>query len=196
MARHRYDTEATKHDLLTEARKLFSEVGYAEARTEEIVASAGLTRGALYHHFGNKQGLFVAVLEVIHLEVAEQINRAGLGSTGGAIEALRAGFHAYLDTTLDESVRRILLVDGPAVIGWQAWNELDRDHGFGVTRLVLERAMRDGEIDDAPLDELTRLLMGAVNQAALELGQADVSPGNRRRYGKVIDLLLDGLRTT
>ncbi len=196
MARHRYDTEATKHDLLTAARKLFSDVGYAEARTEEIVASAGLTRGALYHHFGNKQGLFVAVLEVIHLEVAEEINRAGLASTGGPIEALRAGFHAYLDATLNENVRRILLVDGPAVIGWQEWNELDREHGFGVTRSVLEHAMRNGEFAEAPLDELTRVLMGAVTQAALELGQEDVSPATRNRYGQVIDVLLDSLRTT
>lgn len=195
MESHRYDTETTRQELLDSGRALFSDVGYAAARTEEIVARTGLTRGALYHHFGSKEGLFRAVLEQVHLEVAEEIDRCGRSAVGGALEALRAGFHGYLDAALGHGVRQILLVDGPAVIGWQAWHDLDLAHGFGVTRTVLEHAMAAGELQQAPLDELTHVLLGAVTHAVLELGRVDDSPEARSRYGDVINLMLDGLRT-
>ncbi|MGH1489166.1 MAG: TetR/AcrR family transcriptional regulator [Acidimicrobiales bacterium] len=195
MGRHRYDTETTRQELLDSGRALFADLGYAAARTEEIVARTGLTRGALYHHFGSKVGLFRAVLEQVHVEVAEKVDKAGRSSTGGPIDALRAGFHGYLDAALDRNVRQILLIDGPAVIGWQAWHDLDLEHGYSVTRTVLEHAMRKGQIEQAPVDELTHLLLGAVTQAALELGRVEDTSLARSRYCDVIDLVLDGLRT-
>jgi len=194
MPPHRHDTPTTRRELVDSARALFTESGYAEARTEEIVARTGLTRGALYHHFGNKEGLFMAVLEQIHAELAAEVDRKGRAAKGGAIEALRAGFQAHLDVVLRDDVRRILLIDGPAVVGWDTWHAIDLQHGFGVTRGVLKHAMSTGEIDDAPLDELTHVLLGAVTQAGLELGRSADPRSARRNYRVVVDLLLDNLR--
>ncbi len=193
MSPRRYDRDATRDDLLGQARQMFSELGYAATSTEELVAAVGLTRGALYHHFGNKQGLFEAVLEQVQLELTDEVNRRGRAARGGPLASLRAGFRAYLDVSLRDDVRRILLIDGPAVMGWDAWHELDLRHAYGTTRLVLQRAIDAGELQAAPLDELTQLLLGAVTQAALEVGRAANPRAARRRLGKVLDLLLDGL---
>ncbi len=193
MTKRRHDTPSTRRELVNCARTLFTEVGYAAARTEEIVASAGLTRGALYHHFKNKEALFLAVLEQIHAELAAEVDREGRAAGGGAIEGLRAGFQAHLDVVLRDDVRRILLVDGPAVVGWETWHAIDLEHGFGVTRAVLRHAMDTGEIEPAPLDELTHVLLGAVTQAGLELGRSQQPRAARSRYRTVINLLLDNL---
>lgn len=193
MAKHRHDTETTRRELLDAGRAAFSNVGYAKAGTVEIVDSIGLTRGALYHHFENKEGLFLAVLQEVHSELASEVDRQAKLAKGGPAQNLRVGFHTWLDVVLQDNIRRILLVDGPAVIGWDKWHEIDLEHGFGVTRAALEKAMKDGQIAKAPLDELTHVLMGAVTQAGLELGRASDNAALRKRYRKVIDLLLDGL---
>ncbi len=195
MEKHRYDTESTRRDLLESARALFADVGFSAAGTEEIVSRAKLSRGALYHHFGSKEGLFQAVLEQLHTEIAAEVDRCGRSAKGGNLDALRAGFHGYLEAVLNPAVRQILLVDGPAVVGWQAWRDLDLEHGFGVTKAVLDRAIAAGEIIDAPSDELTHVLLGAVTQAGLELGRDNRSAADLTRYHQIIDLLLDGLRT-
>jgi AcrR family transcriptional regulator len=193
MARRR-NTEETRRALLASARAVFTEVGYAAAGTEEIVARTGLTRGALYHHFADKRGLFRAVLEDIQTELAAEVDRRARSTKGDTMERLRAGFHAYLDVALRDDVRRILLVDGPAVLGWDEWNEIDRQYAYGATRAALQRAMASGELADAPLDELTHVLLGAVTQAGLELGRSSRPRAARRSYGTVLDLVLDRLR--
>lgn len=193
MVKRRHDAETTRQELVSSARAIFSTVGYAAARTEEIVASTGLTRGALYHHFGSKEGLFAAVLEEVHVELAAEVGRRARLAGGGPLDGLRAGFHAWLDVALQDNVRQVLLVDGPAVVGWDRWQALDLEHGFAVTRAALDRAMAAGEIAAAPLDELTHLLLGAVTHAGLELGRARQRRGARRRYHEAIDLLLDKL---
>lgn len=195
MTKHRHDTPRTRRELIESGRSMFSQLGYAAAGTEDIVGSVGLTRGALYHHFGNKKGLFLAVLEEVHTELADGVDRRARQAEGGVVESLRAGFQAWLDIVIQDDVRRILLVDGPAVIGWEKWQEIDLERGFGVTRATLQQAMKNGEIAKAPLDELTHVLMGAVTQAGLELGRSDDRARLRRKYQKVIDLLIDGIMT-
>ncbi len=195
MAKHRYSAVETRSDLLAAGKKVFADVGYAAARTEEIVASAGLTRGALYHHYGDKQGLFRAVLEEIQVELAAEITRHARAAGDSVVERLRTGFQTYLDAALREDVRQILLVDGPAVLGWDVWQEIDLRYAFGTTLQALERAMALGAIKDAPLSELTHVMLGAVTQAGLEIGRSVNPQETRAQYGKVIDMLIDNLRT-
>jgi len=197
MAKRTHNTAETRHDLIESGSNLFSEVGFAAARTEEIVAMTGLTRGALYHHFGSKKGLFLAIVEGIQTQLAKEVSirAVAAASTGGAVDGLRAGFQTYLDFALRDDVRRILLVDGPAVLGWEKWHEIDLRFAYGATRTALDRAMRAGEIAEVPLDELTSVLLGAVTQAALELGRFPNRPEARQKFGKVIDLLIENLRT-
>lgn len=195
MAKHRYDTEATRADLLRSGRELFSDRGYAATTIEMIVSGAGLTRGALYHHFDGKADVFRAVLEAVQQGLTAEVGRrAAAAREAGPTESLRAGFHAYLDVALRDDIRRILLIDGPAVVGWAAWQEIDFRHAFGVTRAGVERAVDAGEIAPVPVDELVHVLLGAVMQAGLELGRSGAGADRRRSFGAVIDRLVDGLR--
>ncbi len=195
MAKHRYNAIETRRDLIVAGRAVFSDVGYSAARTVRIVAGAGCTRGALYHHFGDKQGLFREVLEEIQIELASEITIHARAAGESVVERLRAGFQTYLDFALRDDVRRILLVDGPAVLGWDAWQEIDLRHAFGATQRALQLAMKSGEITDAPVNELTHVLLGAVTQAGLEIGRSDHPKATRAKYGTVVDMLIDNLRT-
>lgn len=108
MVKHRYDTDVTRAEILSSARGLFAEVGFAAATTDDIVSRFGLTRGALYHHFGSKRGLFQAVLEEVQADLTTEVTGRAAAAPGDTVEALRAGFQAYLDVAMRPDVRRIL----------------------------------------------------------------------------------------
>lgn len=194
-AEHIADTRAA---LLDAARELFAERGYAGTGTEEIVARARLTRGALYHHFGDKARLFTAVMEAVAAELAErlvaqQLSRTAAGTTG-AREELREGIQAFLDACIGSDFQRIVLVDGPAVLGPGAWNDLVEQHGLGLLRAWLQRAIDDGQIDPLPVDPLARLLAALIGEASLYIARAGDPARARREAGATIDRILTGLR--
>src|SRR5690606_8160720 len=119
---------------------LFAERGYAGTATEEIVADAGITRGALYYHFADKADLFRAVFEELAAEVVARIDAAAAAARGGGA-SLRAGCHAWLDACLDPAVQRIVLLDGPSVLGWEEWRRIDARYGSRSLRRLIEAAM-------------------------------------------------------
>lgn len=186
------DSERTRSELVGAGRKLFAELGYAEAGTEAIVALSGKTRGALYHHYGNKKGLFQAVVEQLQDEIAVEVSGAASSETS-AINKIRAGFRAYLDACLRPEVGRIVLIDGPAVLGWSKWHEIDQRHAFGLTLRAIQHAMENNKIERAPVDAMTRVLLGAVTQASLDIVRSDDPQATRRELGEVIDLILTRL---
>src|SRR3954453_14262881 len=115
-------SEATRAALMTAARPLFAERGYAAVGTEEIVRAAGVTRGALYHHFNGKRKLFEAVYVQIEVELAERIANGALSSGATApLAAMRAGAEMFLEACTVPEVQRIVLLDGPSVLGWDLW---------------------------------------------------------------------------
>ena len=118
---------ATRAALLKAARTIFAEQGYAAAATEEIVRRAKVTRGALYHHFEDKRSLFDAVASEVAREIAEKID--AMTPMDDPLKALIVGTGAFLDACLDPAVRRIYLIDAPAVLGWHRWREIDAPHG-------------------------------------------------------------------
>ncbi|MEM9515250.1 MAG: TetR/AcrR family transcriptional regulator [Actinomycetota bacterium] len=196
MTKQRHDSDVTRAELLTSGRQAFAEHGYTAAKTGEIVGQFGLTRGALYHHFDNKQGLFEAVVEQLQQDLTEEVNRRAASVDGDALQRLRAGTQAYLDFSLRSDARRILMTDGPAVLGWERWRDIDVRYAFGATRAGLQRAVDDGLIDDAvPVDELTHLLLGAITQAGIEIGRAAQPQETHARYTSVIDFLVNRLRS-
>lgn len=186
------NSDLTRGRLIRAGRKLFADVGYADAHTQTIVAMSGKTRGALYHHFGNKTGLFRAVFEQMQDEIIAEVVAVARGDLT-PIERIRAGFHAYLDACAREEFARIVLLDGPAVLGWSTWHEIDQRHAFALTRLLIEQAMAAKEIAEAPVEAMTRVLLGAVTQASLEIGSADDPAVARREIGEVVDLILTRL---
>src|SRR2546421_10255411 len=109
---------ATREALIAAARELFAERGYAAVGTEEIVRAAGVTRGALYHHFAGKRELFEAVHEDDERQLVERIAASAISTSADPLQALHAGAQAFLDACEDPAVQRIALVDAPSVLGW------------------------------------------------------------------------------
>jgi len=183
-------TEATRGDLIAAARRLFTEKSYAETSTPEIVAAAGVTRGALYHHFSDKQALFAAVAEQEANAVAEEIERAA-PATLGAREALLVGSEAYLRAMQVPGRTRLLLLDGPAVLGRPGMDAIDDRHGNRTLREGLAATMRAGAMRKLPLAALTSLLAATFDRAALAI---DAGAPLADQVA-VISALIDGLMT-
>lgn len=162
---------ATRAALLTAARDLFATTGYAATGTEAILAAAGVTRGALYHHFADKQALFAAVCEALHVE-AQAVIETDADAAPSAFDGLIAGCLGFLDFMVRPEVRRILILDAPSVLGWAAWNEMDRRHGFGLLIEGAQAAVDEGGLKGDPLT-LAVMINGALNYGVVWAGQSE-----------------------
>jgi AcrR family transcriptional regulator len=158
----------TRDSLLRESRRLFAAHGYGAVGLAEIVAAAGVTKGALYHHFDGKAELFRAVLTEVQQEVAERV-AATADAEEEPWERLTAGCRAFLTVATDPEIQRIMLVDGPAVLGWNEWRALDEAASARHLAEALGDLIDRGVIAAQPVAPLTRLLSGAMNEAALWL---------------------------
>jgi AcrR family transcriptional regulator len=187
-------TEATRGALLAAARELFAARGYAATPIEEIVQRARVTKGALYHHFRDKQDLFKAVFEQLERELVEQINSAAKREER-PWERVLAGAQAFLDTCLEPAIQRIVLLDAPSVLGWEMWREIDAQYSLGHVKAALRAAMDEGAIDNQPLDPLAHILIGALNEGALVMARASTAKSARLEIGATVTRLLEGLRS-
>jgi AcrR family transcriptional regulator len=187
-------TEATRDALIEAARALFAKRGYAAVGTEEIVRSAGVTRGALYHHFDGKRDLFEAVYERIEAELAQRIASGALGSGATEpLEAMRAGAEMFLRAATEPEAQRIVLLDGPSVLGWDRWREIAAEHGLGLIEATLRAAIEAGAIAEQPVRPLAHVLMGALDEAAMLVARAEDPERTRAEVGRTLDALLAGL---
>ncbi len=184
--------EATIRQLIQVGREIFAESGYAGAATEEIARRAGVTRGALYHHFAGKEALFAAVLTEVQHDVAGRVTAAT--DSADPWEQLRAGCHAFLAASLDPTVQRIMLLDGPAVLGWETWRALDAEHSMRLLREGLEALIAQGLIAPQPVEALTHLLSGAMNESALWIARSAHTEQTLAEATAALNRLLDGLR--
>jgi AcrR family transcriptional regulator len=184
-------TEATREALIAAARQLFTERGYEEVGTEEIVRAAGVTRGALYHHFGDKASLLEATYERIEAESTERVARIVLGSElDSPLEAMKAGVQAFLDECAKPELRQVALHDAPAVLGWERWREIGAANGLGLIEASLAAAIEAGEIRQVPVRPTAHLLMGALDEAAMLLARDD-RPASRGEVTEVLVTLLE-----
>jgi AcrR family transcriptional regulator len=182
-------SEATRAELIAAARRLFIEKGYAETGTPEIVAAAKLTRGALYHHFEDKRALFHAVAEAEAKAVADEIERAAPDDLP-AREALIRGGEAFLTAMALPGRTRLLLLDGPAVLGRAGMDEIDGRHGTRSLRAGIAFAVSAGELPrDLPVVAATQLLSSAFDRAALAIENG----ARADDYRKALAALIDGL---
>jgi AcrR family transcriptional regulator len=186
-------SDATRSALLSVARRLFTERGYAATSTTEIVERAGVTRGALYHHFAAKHELFRAVFEQLEAEMTQQIAHDALAGTD-ALEQLRLGCRAFLDICLDPSVQRIVIVEGPAVLGWETWHAIEERYGHGLVVAGVQAAIDAGLVEAQPVEPLANVLFGALAQAGMVVARADDPRAARTEMEAAMDRLLDGLR--
>ena len=185
--------EQTRQALVRESRRLFATLGYAAVGLSQIVSAAGVTKGALYHHFDSKADVFRAVLEQVQQEVAEQVVAAA-EAQDGSWARLVAGCRAFLSASTAPEVQRIMLVDGPAVLGWADWRALDEAASAHHLAEALADLVADGTIPAQPVEPLAHLLSGAMNEAALWLATT-TSPTALEQTWAALTRLLDSLRT-
>ena len=195
MARTKHDlrSEATRRQLVTAARALFGARGYADVGTEEIVRAAGVTRGALYHQFRDKADLFAAVAEQVEAEITNRIAAGAAEAAADPLDALRAGARLFLDACAEPEVERIILLDAPAVLGWEAWRDLASRYGLGLVQLALQAAMDAGAIVRQPVVPLAHVLIGALDECALYIAQAEVPAAAREQCAAIFDRILRGI---
>jgi AcrR family transcriptional regulator len=188
-------SEATRGKLVRVGRDLFARRGFNDVPTEEIVRRAGLTRGALYHHFRDKRDLFAAVVEQVEQEVMERVAQAAL-TESDAWEQQRAAIGAYLDVCLERDVQRIVLVDAPSVLGLAAWREIEAKYGLALVQAGLQSVIDAGYIEQQPVEPLAHLFLGALTEGGLLIARAEDREAARREVGDGLDRILRGLRKT
>ncbi len=179
---------ATRAALIAAGRELFAAKGFAGAGREEIVEQAGVTRGAMYHHFASKEALFQAVYEEVEEEVLVRL-MAAAAPAGDPKEMLRRGSLAYLDIAAADEVRRICLLDAPAVLPTEVRRELSERFGQGVIRESLRECMAAGLIAEQPVDPQAHLLLAMLLEAATLVAEG----ADRAEVGAVLDRFLEGL---
>jgi AcrR family transcriptional regulator len=184
--------DATRADLVLAARELFGQQGYVDTSNDEIVARAGVTKGALYHHFNGKEDLFRAVFEQVQHEVSDLAVDAFLGPDSW--KALLDGCSLWIDAHLDPSVRRIVLQDARAVLGWDEVRAIENRYGATALRGALRKAMHAGVIERQPLRPLALLLSGALGEGCLYIAGAPDQAAARSEVGTLITRMLSAFR--
>ncbi|WP_232078833.1 TetR/AcrR family transcriptional regulator [Mycobacterium florentinum] len=185
----------TRDALIAAARPLFASPGFAEVSLETIVHDAGVTRGALYHHFADKTELFAAVFEKVEGEMADRMGEAiaAAGETD-PVEIMRLGSAFWLDACADPEVQRIVLMDAPGVLGWERWSEIGQRYNIGLVRSLITAAIESGRIPPQPVEATALTMLGALREATLFIARADDQRQARKDAGAVINRLVDSLR--
>lgn len=185
--------EATRAKLVRAARELFAKRGYAQVGTSEVVRRAGVTRGALQHHFPRKKDLFRAVYEQAEQDIVDAIV-AELSAKDDPLELLTGGIRLYLDACTDPGLRQIGLVDGPAVLGWEEWREIGARSALGLVSLSLQTGIDAGVLRRADVESLAHLILGALGEAGMLVANADNPRAAREQVEGSLLALLEGLR--
>lgn len=188
-------TAATRAALVTAGRKLFAEHGYAGVGTETLVRDAGVSRGALYHQFGDKKELFAEVLADVEAGVARRIANAMPGGSEGAdlVTVMTLALRAWLDACESPDVQRIVLIDGPSVLGWERWRAICQHHVLGLVESVLTQAAASGAMLPLPIRPLAHLLLAVADEAALYLNASADPTAAREDIEEIVSTLIRGL---
>jgi AcrR family transcriptional regulator len=183
----------TRAALLGAGRARFGSQGFAATSVDDLVNDAGVTTGALYHHFQNKTELFAAVFELVHMEVLVRNGQAAARATNG-VDALTLAFADFLDAVLEPDVRQIMIIDGPSVLGLARFTELDERYALAAVVDILERANASGELVVDDPEALAHLLLGALVRGAMLVAASPTPRLRRDTVSRTISDLLAGLR--
>ena len=184
--------EETRLALVAAATELFGKQGYAATSVDEIVARAGVTKGALYHHYSDKESLFRAVFEEVQREVSDQA--VAQFNQPDAWDALLSGCRLWFNAHADPAVRQIALIDARGVLGWEAARAIETRYSTVALRGALRKAMTAGVLERRPLRPLSLILIGALSEACLYLAQSDDLVAARGEVNEIVTSLLSGMR--
>lgn len=182
----------TRAALVRAGRRLFGEKGFKDTSVEDVASGARVTTGALYHHFPTKTVLFEAVFEQAHTELLNESTKAAQGAADGLDELIR-GFDAYLDGVLQPDVQRILVIDGPAVLGLARYTELDERYAFAVIVETLKATSKAGVIQVDDPETITRLLLGSLTRGAMLIAGSADPVATRHAVASAMRVLLSSL---
>jgi AcrR family transcriptional regulator len=192
--KHDLRSAATRERLITVARTLFEQRGFAAVGTEEIVQTAGVTRGALYHQFRDKAELFGAVVEAIETELVAAVTAALTEPAADPVAGLLRGARVFLTACADPGIDRVLLRDAPAALGPARWQELNEQYGLGLIQTAVQNLIDAGTIAAQPAAPLARLLLGALNEAARYVAASDDPAATTDECVQALTHMLNGLR--
>jgi AcrR family transcriptional regulator len=182
---------ATRDRLVAAAVELFAARGFEATSIEAVLEETGVSRGSLYHHFASKQSLFEAVVDAVEARAGGEIVAAtAAAGDPDPVAVLRAGFLAWVRLAADPVVRRILLIDAPAVVGWRRWREIEEQYGLGMIRAVVQSAAEQGRLPTEQVDAFSHMLLAAVNELALLVALADDVPAVQASAEVAVDELL------
>ncbi|MET0377947.1 MAG: TetR/AcrR family transcriptional regulator [Spongiibacteraceae bacterium] len=186
--------EDTRTKLIRSARTLFARQGFHATASAEIVAAAGVTRGALQHHFARKEDLFLAVFEAVETDLMARAAANAHNASGKDLwAAFRNSLGAFLEAATQPDVQRILLIDGPAVLGWEQWRKLEADHGMASIKAAVEAAFADGLIRPAPVEALAHLIMALIHESALMVAHSKKPKKTRADAEQALDALFSNM---
>ncbi len=185
---------ATQDALRAAARRLWGERGYGEVSTPEIAEAAGVTRGAMYHQFPDKTALFTSVLEAVETDVMNRL-AATVAATGPKTpaDALHAAADAWIDIASEPEVRRLVLLDARNVLGWAGFREISLRYGLGMTEQLLTAAIEAGQLKRQPVRPLATVMIGALDEAAMSIANAEHTTTEREQVRAVVHDLIDGM---
>lgn len=193
MAKQAERRAATTEAILTTARRLFGTHGFAATTMDEIAEAAAVAKGAVYHHFKTKEAVFEAVFDQVSRDLVAEIDRTARAEKD-VLAAMVAGTRHYFAATAKGPTGQIILRDGPAVLGWERWREIDARHFGGKLPRAIAAAMEAGLIAPQPVEPLARLLLGAVTEAAVACaGRADIARAGAE-YARAFKSLVEALR--
>lgn len=172
-------------------RRLFIEQRYSELSADEIARAARLTRGAVYHHFGGKQGLFEAVFEQVEQELTERLTSA-VGEPGNSWDTAVHALNVFLDECTDAAYQRIVLQEGPFALGWDRWRELDERYMVGLIRDFVDQLVRAGVFKPRSTELTARAIYGLLTELAWSIADERT----RREAGQIALDMIGSLRHT
>jgi AcrR family transcriptional regulator len=182
----------TRAALVAAGRVLFGRGGFAATSVEDLAREAGVTTGALYHHFPTKAALFEAVFELVHAELMSA-SGAAAERADGAVESLAAAFDAFLDKVLEPDVQRIIITDAPAVLGPARFTELDERYAFAAIVAALQWAADSGTLRADDPATLARLLLGALTRGGMLIASSAAPVATRNAVAATLRAILQGL---
>jgi AcrR family transcriptional regulator len=162
---------ATRGQLIDVATSLFAEHGYEGTSIEAVLAAAGVSRGALYHHFAGKEALFTAVVSAISDRVTVELTEAIRDCTD-PVDAMRTGALAWIDLAGDPVIQRVMLVDAPSVLGWEQWRAMDEGRTVGAMRAMLQAVSDSGRLPQELVEPFSHMILAALDEAALVVARA------------------------
>ena len=191
-SRKEQNLEATRAALMAVARRHFAKDGYSGAEIARIAADARLTTGAVYHHFGSKKGLFVAVAEDLEAEI---LRTAASVTDADPWRRLRGGFEKLIDLCASPAVQRITFVEAPQVVGPEAWRKIELKYAFGALRHVLGSLRDAGVTKPYPIDLIARTLLALLHETSAELARSKHDPVVRAQISELVGGVFDALLT-